>query len=89
MNQETPGVITEPIPSQGGWCPWCREKWWSCCWKEGNFYEVVSRKLPNELRSSVLVIVFVELDGVALLVADPPPANSTTLNVSYFVFLID
>ena len=53
----------------------------------GDFYEVVSRKLPNELRS-VLVIVFVELDGVALLVADPPPANSTTLNVSYLVFLI-
>ena len=56
--------------------------------RRGNFYEVVSRKLPNELRSSVLVIVFVELDGVALLVADPPPANSTTLNVTYFVFLI-
>ena len=49
---------------------------------------MVSRKLPNELRSSVLVIVFVELDGVALLVADPPPANSATLNASYFVFLI-
>ena len=55
----------------------------------GDFYEVVSRKLPNELRSSVLVIVFVELDGVAPLVADPPPANSTILNVSYLVFLID
>ena len=32
----TPGVITELIPSQGGWCPWCKIDWWSCLLIEGN-----------------------------------------------------
>ena len=41
----TPGLIPDYIPSQGGWCPWCRMELWSCCWLKA----LLSRRRPDAI----------------------------------------